>query len=115
MKIDRYATPESIIKELGLRIGRQRIKLGMTQAETAGQAGVSKRTVERIEAGADSQFTTIIRLLHVLDLSKHLDDLIPEAGPSPMEILKHQTKSRKRASSKKEKKNNRQWKWGDQK
>ena len=86
----------------------------MTQADAAEQAGVGKRTIERIEAGADSQLTTIIRLLRILDLSDHLDNLIPESTVSPMEMLNHQTKPRKRASSKKEKKSSKLWKWGDE-
>jgi len=114
MKIDRQTAPEAIIEELGVRIAHQRIELGMTQADAADQAGVSKRTIERIEAGADAQLTTIIRLLRILNLSDHLDSLIPEISPSPMEMLKHQAKPRKRASSKKGGKPSKPWKWGDQ-
>jgi transcriptional regulator with XRE-family HTH domain len=114
MKIDRETTPEAIIEEFGARIAHQRIKLGLTQADAAEQAGVGKRTIERIEAGADSQLTTIIRLLRILDLSDYLDNLIPETTVSPMEMLNYQTKPRKRASSKKEKKPSKPWKWGDE-
>ena len=114
MKIEMQAAPEAIIEELGMRIAHRRIELNMTQAEAAEQAGVGKRTIERIEAGGDTQLTTLIRLLRVLDLADHLDQLIPEATTSPMEMLKHQTKPRKRAATKKSNKPQKPWKWGDE-
>ena len=48
MKIGKQAIPEVIIKELGMRIAHRRIELNITQAEAAEQAGVGKRTIERI-------------------------------------------------------------------
>ena len=86
----------------------------MTQAKAAEQAGVGKRTIERIEAGGDTQLTTLIRLLRILDLIDHLDQLIPEATTSPMEMLKHPSKPRKRAKPKQETKPKEPWKWGDE-
>ena len=99
MKIEKQTSPETIVAELGERLSRRRVELGITQAQAADQAGVGKRTIERIEAGYDTQLTTLIRLLRVLDLADHLDQLIPEATPTPMAMLKHQAKPRKRATS----------------
>ena len=114
MKIEKQTSPETIIMELGKRLSHRRIELGITQARAADQAGVGKRTIERIETGYDTQLTTLIRLLRVLDLADHLDQLIPEVTASPMEILKHQTKPRKRAGTKKSKTPQKPWKWGDE-
>jgi transcriptional regulator with XRE-family HTH domain len=114
MKIENQTTPETIIMELGKRIAKLRIEQGITQAQVAERAGVAKRTIERIEAGGDIQLTTLIRLLRVLDLTNHLNLLIPEAMPSPMEMLKHQAKPRKRAVTKKLNKPKKLWKWGDE-
>ncbi|MEA1950863.1 MAG: helix-turn-helix domain-containing protein [Planctomycetota bacterium] len=114
MKIEKQTTPEAVITELGMRMARRRMELGMTQAEVAEQAGVGKRTVERIEAGTDTQLSTLIRLLSVLDLTERLDHLVPEATVSPMEMLKHQTKPRKRAMPKRAAKPKEPWKWGDE-
>ena len=114
MKIEEQASPETIVMELGKQLSHRRIELGITQAQAADQAGVGKRTIERIEAGYDTQLTTLIRLLRVLGLADHLDQLIPEAAPSPMEILKHQKKPRKRATSKRKTKSRKPWKWGDE-
>jgi transcriptional regulator with XRE-family HTH domain len=114
MKIDKQAIPEVIVLELGSRIARQRIELGMTQAQAAQRAGVSKRTIERFEAGGDTQLTTLVRLLGVLGMADRLDQLIPAATSSPMEMLKHQSRPRKRATSKRTNKPKKPWIWGDQ-
>ncbi len=61
MKIDKLMTDDAILVELGVRLAQHRIALDMPQAELAAQAGVSKRTVERAEAGATTQMPTVIR------------------------------------------------------
>jgi len=116
MRIDKQTSPEVVIGELGERIARRRIELGLTQAQAAAGAGVGKRTIERIEAGSDTQLSTLIRLLGVLDLAEGLDQLIPPAGASPMEMLKHKGRSepRKRATSKRTSEHRTPWKWGDE-
>jgi transcriptional regulator with XRE-family HTH domain len=114
MKIDKQITPEAILLELGTRIARRRIELGLTQAEAAQRAGVGKRTLERFETGGDTQVTTLIRLLGVMGLSERLDGLIPLTTASPMDMLRHQTKRRKRATSKRANKPKKPWTWGDQ-
>ena len=90
---------DAILEDIGRRLGRRRIALQLTQAALADQAGVSKRTVERIEAGAVAQTLSLVRILRVLDLLRDLDQLIPETGPRPMDLLKLKGKDRKRASS----------------
>ena len=114
MKIEKQTTPEAVITELGMRMAQRRVELSMTQSELAEQAGVGKRTVERIEAGTDTQLSTLIRLLNVLGLTEHLDHLVPEATFSPMEMLEHQVKPRKRATPKRAAKPKGPWKWGDE-
>ena len=115
MKIETQTTPEAIIAELGARIAHRRIELGMTQVKAAEQAGVGKRTIERIEAGGDTQLTTLVRLIRILGLTDQLDQLIPEPTTSPIEMLKQkQPKKRKRASTKQKPQSPRTWKWGDE-
>ena len=90
----------AVLTELGHRLARRRIDLSITQAALAEQAGVSKRTVERIEAGDSTQTATLIRILRVLGLLEGLDRLLPPTGPSPMDLLQLKGKERQRASSK---------------
>ena len=97
MKISNELTDVAILAELGERLARARIDRGLTQAALAQEAGVAKRTVERIEAGKPSEIGTLIRLLRVLGLGAGLDQLIPEAGPSPMALLKSHGRARRRA------------------
>lgn len=116
MKIKNEINPEAVVMELGSRIAQRRIDMGLTQAMAAKQAGICKRTLERIEAGGDSQFVTIIRLLRILGLYDHLDQLVPEPVPSPIEMLKHRKTLRKRATSRtRSTKKHESWKWGDEK
>ncbi len=92
-----------------------RLARNLTQAALAEQAGVSKRTVERLEAGAvATQLSGFLRVCRVLGLVEHFENLVPEAGASPMEQLKRQGAKRQRASGQRAvavapKK----WTWGD--
>jgi transcriptional regulator with XRE-family HTH domain len=113
--MDKLLTDDAVLAAIGKRLARYRLDSQVTQAELAEQAGVSKRTVERIEAGASVQFSTVIRVLRVLDLLQGLDRLIPEPGPRPMDLLKQKGKVRQRASSRKpSEKAPKRWTWGDE-
>jgi transcriptional regulator with XRE-family HTH domain len=98
MKIDTLLTDEAVLTELGERLARVRLDLQLTQADVASQAGVAKRTLERIEAGASAQMSSVIRILRVLELLPGLERMIPEPAPRPMDLLKRKGKQRKRAS-----------------
>ncbi len=99
MKISEFLPDDAILAEIGERLARRRLDLQLTQADLAEQAGVAKRTVERIEAGASAQMSTVIRLFRVLGLLPGLDQAIPHAVTRPMDLLKHKGKVRQRASS----------------
>ncbi len=114
MKIEGLLTDEAILAELGGRMAQRRLELRLTQAELAEQAGISKRTVERIEAGATTQMSTMIRILRALDFLDRLDGLLPEAGPRPMDLLKLKGRERQRAPRRKKKPGGEAWQWGDE-
>lgn len=99
MRILTTLTDEAVLAELGRRLAKYRLDRNLTQAELAQAAGVSKRTVERIEAGASAQLTHFIRVCRALGLLEHFETLIPEPLPSPIEQLKRRGKQRQRASS----------------
>jgi len=115
MEISRLLSDEVILAEFGERIARRRLDLQLTQADVAEQAGVAKRTVERIEAGASAQMSSMIRIFRVLDLLSGLDQTIPEAQPSPMDLLKRKGKQRQRASRRQSEQSDKPWSWGDDK
>jgi transcriptional regulator with XRE-family HTH domain len=115
MKISKLLADETILAEIGKRIARRRLDLELTQAAVAEQAGIAKRTLERVEAGHSAQMLSLIRILRVLDGLPGLDRMLPEAGPGPMDLLKlkgkvRQRASRRRASNQPEK----PWSWDDE-
>jgi transcriptional regulator with XRE-family HTH domain len=114
VKIEELLTDEAILAELGGRLAQRRLELQLTQETLAEQAGVSKRTVERIEAGATTQMSTVIRVLRVLELLDRLETLVPEAGPRPMDLVMLKGKARKRASGKRKSADEGPWQWGDE-
>lgn len=98
MKISTLLADEVILSEIGRRIARRRLELQLTQSEVAEQAGIGKRTLERIEAGASAQLANIIRIFRVLELVDGLEALVPEVQPRPMALLERKGKVRQRAS-----------------
>lgn len=116
MKISIKETDAVVLTELGKRLTTARLSHNLTQSQLADQAGVSKRTVERLEAGAvAAQLSGFIRVCRALNLLDRFDLLLPETGPSPMTQLKLRGKERRRASRTNTKKSPvRKWQWGDE-
>ncbi len=99
MKGDRYVSESAELQELGSRLAAQRLALNLTQAELATQAGISKRTVERLESGAvATQLSSFLRACRVLGLQDRIELLVPEPATSPVAQLKLKGNARKRAS-----------------
>lgn len=93
-------TDEALLIELGTRLAEARLEKNLTQAQLATQAGLSKRTVERLESGrAGTQLAAFIRVCRTLGLVERLEALIPESAPSPMTQLKLGGRKRRRAST----------------
>jgi transcriptional regulator with XRE-family HTH domain len=96
MKITSELTDRAVLHEIGERMERRRIGAGLTQAQLAEEAGVSKRTVERIEAGHSTDFLMLLRALRVLKLLEALDQLVPDLPQSPLMLLKGRGRAPKR-------------------
>jgi len=119
MKISREVNDKVLLHELGERVAHARLERNLTQATLAAEAGVAKRTVERLESGEVAvQLSGFLRICRVLGLLERFDTLIPEARPSPMELLKLQGRKRQRASKTSDRPTSRvkdgsRWSWGD--
>jgi transcriptional regulator with XRE-family HTH domain len=111
MKILDTQTDEAILAELGRRITRRRLAQQMTQAELAEQAGVGKRTLERVEGGLPAQSSTVIRIFRVLGLLPGLDQLLAEPSIRPLEAAARKGKARQRASGRKKAQRQKPWSW----
>jgi len=107
-------TDPAVLAEIGQRLAQHRLERNLTQAELAKEAGVSKRTLIRLEGGESTQLTNLIRILRALDLLANLDAFIPPPVPSPIEQLRSEGKRRKRASRKADTPGpDEEWTWGD--
>lgn len=107
-------TDESILREIGARLTGVRMEHNLTQAALAEQAGISKRTVERLESGkVAAQLSGFLRVCRVLGLIERFELLLPEPIASPMAQLKMQGRTRKRATGRKSPTNKlKPWTWG---
>lgn len=113
MPIQRLMRDEALLQVLGQRIARLRLNRNLTQAQLAEQAGISKRTLEHLEAGAAAtQLSLYLRVLRQLDLLERLELLNPEPQPSPLALLKLRQSGRKRASRRRVAAPASTWTWG---
>ena len=104
-----------VLEEIGRRLEAIRLGRNQTQAQLATQAGVSKRTIERLESGAVAvQLSGFVRVCRALDLLDRLDTFVPEPLASPIALLKLRGRSRRRASGKSAPgPAPKAWTWGD--
>jgi transcriptional regulator with XRE-family HTH domain len=96
MKLASELTDKAVLQEIGDRLERRRIDAGLTQAQLAEEAGISKRTIERIESGRSTDFVMLLRVLRVLKLLEALDQSIPDLPQSPLTLLKSKGRARRR-------------------
>ena len=115
MKFINDNSDDAVLKELGQRIAQYRLNQNKTQAALAQEAGVSNRTISRVEQGQSIQASSLIRILRALQLVENLEVLIPEPALSPLQQVKLQGKKRRRASSRSGKPARKlPWSWGDE-
>lgn len=72
--------------------------MNMSQEELAYEAGVSRPTVQRLEAGQSVQLSNFIKVLKALGLSKNIEALIPRPKLSPLQLLELEETARVRAT-----------------
>jgi transcriptional regulator with XRE-family HTH domain len=113
MKIVDDSPDTAALLELGRRVTRARLDRNLTQADLAREAGVSKRTVERLEAGGSTQLGNLLRVLRALGLLGRIDALVPESSPSPVEQLRLEGRRRERARRAATRTGAKSWTWGD--
>ena len=113
MQILQTSTNDAILLELGKRLARLRLDRGLTQAEVAREAGIAKRTLERIESGKSGQLASIIRICRVLERLEEIDAWLPESPARPLELLHGRGKPRQRAPGRRSRRVETGWRWGE--
>jgi transcriptional regulator with XRE-family HTH domain len=89
---------QAVLAELGQRLQAQRLNANLSQAEVAHQAGVSRRALQNLESGRVCTLSLLIRVLRALGKLQQLEALLPETGPSPIQLAKLKGRERQRAS-----------------
>jgi len=115
MKIEASLNDKAVLEELGERLAQTRLERNLSQERLATEAGVSKATIERLEAGEPVKSTSLIRVLRSLGRLEALDHLLPEPLPSPIERIRLQGRRRQRARSPRggPREEKGPWRWGE--
>lgn len=114
-KIDySVATSEQIESALCKRLESIRLTRNMTQVQLAKEAGVSPRTIGRLEKGQGVSVDTFIRVLTALGIQQNLEALLPDPTVRPIERIGLGGRERKRARpTSPTSSETATWSWGD--
>ena len=112
MRFDEQATDKAVLKEIGARLEQIRLNRNLIRTDLAEQAGISRNTIERVESGDSVQLTNLIRLCRALGILSRFEAVFPSPAISPIDQLKLQGKSRRRASKKRSERVDK-WTWRD--
>jgi len=78
----------AIVSEIGKRLKEYRLKKKLSQQDLAERAGISLFTIAQIEKGKPVSIGMLLPVMRVLRLLDNLELLLPEIGPSPIEMMK---------------------------
>jgi transcriptional regulator with XRE-family HTH domain len=113
-KIDfTLATSGQIETALCKRIESIRLSRNKTQTQLAEAAGVSLRTIGRLEKGQGVSLDTFIRVMTALGIQHNLEALLPDPTVRPIERAGVGGKQRKRARPRPSGDDRVAWTWGD--
>ncbi len=113
-KIDfSLATSNQIESALCKRLENIRLSRNVTQVQLAEEAGVSPRTIGRLEKGQGVSVDTFIRVLTALGIQQNLEALLPDPTVRPIERINVGGGERKRARPGLPTEKPEIWLWGD--
>lgn len=81
-----FQTNQEILKQIVSRLIAKRKSLKLTQKKLAGKAGVSFRTIQKLEAGGNSTMLNFIAILRALGELELLNSFLTMETPSPKSI-----------------------------
>jgi len=111
-----YSTASSsqIEADLCQRLARFRLSRNITQAQLADAAGVSPRTIGRMESGEGVSLDTFIRVLMALNIQRRLAAALPDPAVRPVERVASGGTERRRARPGKPPDSHRTWTWDNE-
>jgi len=107
------ATSAQIEAALCKRLESIRLSRNITQEQLAEEAGVSTRTIGRLEKGEGVSMDTFIRVMMALNIQQNLEALLPDPNVRPIERVGMGAGERKRARPAKSMDELPGWSWGD--
>ena len=111
----KYINSETIERDICKKLERIRLLKNISQAKLAEAAGVSRRTISRMENGEGISLDTFIRVMQALNLTDHLTAMLPNPEIRPIERVGRKGKGeRKNASSPRTPKKTKKWEWGSE-
>ncbi len=103
-------TSKAIESDLCKKLEGVRLLKNISQEKLAEAAGVSRRTISRMENGQGVSLDTFIRVMLALNLKDHLTGLLPNSDIRPIERVSKK-RERKNASSPRTAKKSEKWEW----
>jgi transcriptional regulator with XRE-family HTH domain len=91
------STTGEILQEIGRRVRAYRLQQNKTHAELAKEAGISRATLVRAEAGQNSSLESLVKILRVLGRLDALNDFLAPTLISPIQLAASQGRTRRRA------------------
>ena len=107
-------TPRGLRTEIGGRLARLRLARNLTQEALARDAGVSLRTVRRLEAGSPCSLDSFLRVALALGLGDAIAAAVPANHIRPIERVAARGAERRRARPAKGREANSSWSWGEE-
>ncbi len=107
------ATSSRIEAALCKRLEGIRLSRNITQAQLAERAGVSLRTIGRLEKGQGVSMDTFIRVLMALGIQQNFEALLPDPTVRPIERVGIGGTERQRARPVQSGDPSPTWSWGD--
>jgi transcriptional regulator with XRE-family HTH domain len=86
-----FKTPQELQAELGRRIRQLRLSRNIDQRAAAAKAGVTRATLQNLEAGRGSSVQTLLRILKALNYLEGIEILAPQPTVNPLALLKTKT------------------------
>ncbi|MDE2761160.1 MAG: helix-turn-helix transcriptional regulator [Gemmatimonadota bacterium] len=90
-------TPE-VLREVGARLKALRLQQNRRVTDLAADAGVSPRTIDRLEAGRNVGTENLVRVMRALGRLQAFEALVPVPEVSPYDVERLRGKVRRRAS-----------------